>query len=210
MSTDSPLFDLSELARATDVTPRTIRYYVQQGLLAPPGSRGPGARYDEGHRDRLILIRRWQRLHLPLAEVRRRLEQMDDEAVRRALQEGELPRLGSALDYLHGVMASRETGEGVLPAQEFFSRRADASMSGDAPTFRRNRPTGDPDHPLAAPAPLPAEQPSTSPAPARSTWERIPLSPDIELHLRRPLTREDNRAADRLLDFARHLFREES
>jgi hypothetical protein len=43
----------------------------------------------------------------------------------------------------------------------------------------------------------------------RSTWERVPLTADIELHLRRPLTREHNRAAERLIELARQLFQEE-
>ena len=40
----------------------------------------------------------------------------------------------------------------------------------------------------------------------RSTWERIPLAADLELHVRRPLDRETNRRLDRLLAFARELF----
>ena len=42
--------------------------------------------------------------------------------------------------------------------------------------------------------------------PPRSTWERIPLHPDIELHVRRPLARADQRRLDELLDDARRLF----
>jgi DNA-binding transcriptional MerR regulator len=41
MSTDT--YDLAELCDLADVTPRTVRYYVQQGLLPSPGARGPGA-----------------------------------------------------------------------------------------------------------------------------------------------------------------------
>src|ERR671916_1871922 len=79
-------FDLTELSSAAGVTPRTIRYYVQQGLLPSPGTRGPGTRYERAHLDRLQLIRRLQRLHLPLAEIRRRLEALDDDGVREALE----------------------------------------------------------------------------------------------------------------------------
>lgn len=42
--------------------------------------------------------------------------------------------------------------------------------------------------------------------PPRSTWERIPLHLDIELHVRRPLARADQRRLDELLDDARRLF----
>jgi hypothetical protein len=47
------------------------------------------------------------------------------------------------------------------------------------------------------------------PQPARSNWERMTLTPDIELHIRRPLTRQQNRSVERLLEFARELFAEE-
>ena len=36
----------------------------------------------------------------------------------------------------------------------------------------------------------------------RSQWDRITLAPDIELHVRRPLAREDNRRLERLLEVA--------
>ena len=39
----------------------------------------------------------------------------------------------------------------------------------------------------------------------RSQWERIAITTDIELHVRRPLTRTDNRLVERLLAFARQL-----
>ncbi len=40
----------------------------------------------------------------------------------------------------------------------------------------------------------------------RSTWERIQLHPDIELHVRRPLARADQRRLETLLAEARRLF----
>jgi hypothetical protein len=43
----------------------------------------------------------------------------------------------------------------------------------------------------------------------RSTWDRIPLAPDVELHIRRPLSREQNRQVERLIEAARDLFAEE-
>jgi hypothetical protein len=50
---------------------------------------------------------------------------------------------------------------------------------------------------------------SRTPPPERSHWERISLSPDVELHVRRPLSRSQNRAVARLLDEARRLLEED-
>src|SRR5512141_2621890 len=74
-------YSLGDLARLADVTPRTVRYYVAQGLLPSPEAAGPATRYGEGHLARLRLIRRLQRDHLPLAEIRLRLERLADDEV---------------------------------------------------------------------------------------------------------------------------------
>jgi DNA-binding transcriptional MerR regulator len=42
--------------------------------------------------------------------------------------------------------------------------------------------------------------------PTRSTWERITVHPDIELHVRRPLARADQRRLEALLEQAKRLF----
>ena len=44
------------------------------------------------------------------------------------------------------------------------------------------------------------------PAPARSTWERLAITPDVELHVRRPLDRQTNKRVDQLERIARELF----
>src|SRR6188474_2485884 len=74
-------FSLTDLSRLADVTPRTIRYYITQGLLAAPTGSGHAARYGEGHLARLRLIRRLQREHLPLAEIRSRLGRLSEDDV---------------------------------------------------------------------------------------------------------------------------------
>ena len=45
--------------------------------------------------------------------------------------------------------------------------------------------------------------------PERSQWERILLDPDIEFHIRRPMTRSDNKRVARLIEYARQLFEED-
>lgn len=65
-------FSISELAREFEITPRTIRFYEDQGLLAPRRT-GPGGRqrvYSQRDRTRLKLTLRGKRLGLSLAEVR--------------------------------------------------------------------------------------------------------------------------------------------
>jgi DNA-binding transcriptional MerR regulator len=179
-------FDLNDLCQQSGVTARTVRYYVQQGLLPSPGL-GAGARYGKGHLARLQLIRRLQAEHLPLAEIRRRLEALDDDAVQ-ALVEGPANAGGvsvnSAVDYVRAILRG-------------------PSAHAPAPHER-------PPLPAPPPPPSPRPGPVTRPAAAdRAQWERIALTADVEVHVRRPLSREDNRRLEKLLEKARELFRGE-
>jgi len=69
METERAEFSISELAREFDVTPRAIRFYEDQGLLAP---RRVGQRriYTPRDRTRLKLTLRGKRLGLTLSEIR--------------------------------------------------------------------------------------------------------------------------------------------
>ncbi|HVL37499.1 MAG TPA: MerR family DNA-binding transcriptional regulator [Burkholderiales bacterium] len=69
METERVEFSISDLAREFDVTPRTIRFYEDQGLLAP---RRDGQRriYTPRDRTRLKLTLRGKRLGLTLSEIR--------------------------------------------------------------------------------------------------------------------------------------------
>jgi hypothetical protein len=62
-----------------------------------------------------------------------------------------------------------------------------------------------PRSPAPAAPPSPASAPSRT-APDRSTWERLVISPDVELHVRRPLDRQTNKRVDQLERIARELF----
>src|SRR3954462_8342811 len=69
METGRGEFSISDLAREFDVTPRAIRFYEDQGLLAP---RREGQRriYTPRDRTRLKLTLRGKRLGLSLSEIR--------------------------------------------------------------------------------------------------------------------------------------------
>jgi DNA-binding transcriptional MerR regulator len=69
METERAEFSISELAREFEITPRAIRFYEDQGLLAP---RRAGQRriYTPRDRTRLKLTLRGKRLGLTLSEIR--------------------------------------------------------------------------------------------------------------------------------------------
>jgi hypothetical protein len=78
------------------------------------------------------------------------------------------------------------------------------AFESDAPLVLAER-IGDSYGPTVATVPAaPATQ-----AHDRSQWERIALTPDVELHIRRPLTRSLNKSVDRLITIARELLQED-
>ena len=73
---DERCYGIAELAELGGVTRRTVRYYVQRGLLPTPLGTGRGPHYTAAHLERLMHIRRLQETGVPLAEAAARLERM--------------------------------------------------------------------------------------------------------------------------------------
>ncbi len=71
---NAPTYSIGELADLADVSRRTVRYYIQRGLLPVPEGAGRGSRYTQRHLDALIEIRRLQESGRPLPEIAARLE----------------------------------------------------------------------------------------------------------------------------------------
>lgn len=94
------LVKLDDLARASGMSPRTIRYYVQRGLLPGPRFKGKDTSYDHEHLVRLRAIRRLQEAYLPLdaiaAELDRRT-QADIERLADGKDEAPKPKPASSL-----------------------------------------------------------------------------------------------------------------
>jgi DNA-binding transcriptional MerR regulator len=185
---EAALYTLTNLADLAGVTPRTVRYYFSQGLLSGVGASGPGAKYDDSHLARLRLIKRLQAEHQPLAEIRRRLEALDDAAVTAiAAEPSPAPSSDSALDYIRRVTAP------TLPSRALYLREPVPPLAAAQPQV----------------PPTPSQGTPTSPRLERSQWERVDLAPDIELHIRRPLPRSTAKRVDRLIEIARDLLEED-
>ena len=69
-------YSISDLSREFDITTRSIRFYEDQGLLAPT-RRGQTRIYSKGDRVRLKLIMRGKRLGFSLAEIKETIDLYD-------------------------------------------------------------------------------------------------------------------------------------
>jgi DNA-binding transcriptional MerR regulator len=62
-------YTIDELSELTGFTRRTVRYYIQEGLLEPPAGRGRGGFYYDSHLERLKLIKSLTEKGMGLATV---------------------------------------------------------------------------------------------------------------------------------------------
>ena len=73
-STDAPpspdRLTLDDLASLTGTTARTVRFYIQQGLVSRPEGAKRGSFYLRRHVEQLLMIRRWTDAGLSLDRIR--------------------------------------------------------------------------------------------------------------------------------------------
>lgn len=80
MNEEERLFTLDELAGLVELPRRTVRYYIQIGLVDRPVGAGRGAHYTRRHLEQLLEVRKWQQAGLSLERIRELL-QAEDQAV---------------------------------------------------------------------------------------------------------------------------------
>ncbi|MFM5469838.1 MerR family DNA-binding transcriptional regulator [Aeromonas veronii] len=110
-------YSISELAHEFDVTPRTIRYYEDEGLLTPQRE-GQTRIYSHRDKIRLKLTLRGKRLGFSLAEIRELFDMYDtDKSSKTQLQsmiqliEAKRGALRQQLEDIQMVMAELEAAE---------------------------------------------------------------------------------------------------
>jgi len=113
---------IGDLAREFDVTPRTIRFYEDEGLLSP---RREGSRRIYSKRDqvRLRLILRGKRLGFSLADVREMLELYDSAPDERQQLEKFVASLSARRAQLERQRAEIDEALGEIRAFERQSRK---------------------------------------------------------------------------------------
>ncbi|MGY8827806.1 MAG: MerR family transcriptional regulator [Candidatus Latescibacterota bacterium] len=205
-------YTLDDLAKMLRINPRTIRSYIQQGLLRGPDSLGRNARYSEYHLKRLRVIRTLKEDHnLPLSEIRRLVTMAgpDEEIEIQLVPLGEAPtelpaappKIGappetdssSALDYIRArkslTQRGQEQGEQTVPQR--LKKREEPSSS-----------------PLEKLIQTLRDQGALSNIKRKTRgeeWVRLEVTPDIEIHVRGQLRREQLRDFEQLADLMRHI-----
>ena len=67
-------YTLDEVAALAGTSGRTVRYYIQLGLVDRPDGETRAATYGPRHLERLIQVRKWQEAGLSLDEIREAID----------------------------------------------------------------------------------------------------------------------------------------
>lgn len=196
-NTDSAAgFTISELTEASGVEPRTIRSYVEKGILPGPDSLGRGARYPQDSLDRLKVLQllRDANRSLTLDQIRVLLQSLGPSELR-GLADGRL-RIGAVLDtdalggspprsaaveYLHGLQQPSKRPN--LPPHLNVRGHASPNVAECRIDDRFDDQLPVLEEAARALAQL-AGLTSASRSVRGEHWYRLPLTPDIELSIR--------------------------
>lgn len=113
----TPTYLLNELCALVDMPIRTVRYYVQQGLVERPQGETRAARYGQKHLDQLLLIKKWTAAGLSLERIRELLAGQETEVLARSKRRGML-EVVSRLHIADGVeLVIEPSRAGLTPEQ---------------------------------------------------------------------------------------------
>ncbi len=79
---DAVLYGIGDLADLGGVSRRTVRYYVQEGLLPAPLGLGRGSHYGPAHLEQLLKVKAMQEAGRTLDEIKRALTGRGQDAAR--------------------------------------------------------------------------------------------------------------------------------
>lgn len=185
---------ISELAALTGVSTRTIRYYIQEGLLPQPEIRGKYAVFTDEYMHRLRLIKYLKDAYLPLNKIKPLLDSLTDNQVMALLDEFEADPV-IALANLQALPVFNQESPNAL-----YPEMADNQALKYIQQVRANRSIREERIELNRSMPRPAE--SARRPLSGEEWRRVELAPGVELHIRQPLNPRAQRLIDRLIDLA--------
>ena len=112
-----PSYQLSELCALVDLPIRTVRYYVQQGLVDRPEGETRAARYGAKQLEQLQQIKKWTTAGLSLERIRELLQGQDPDVPERGRRRGTL-EVVSRLVVADGVELVIEPSRAGLTPQQ--------------------------------------------------------------------------------------------
>lgn len=189
MSLPDPTISLTDLSQTTGESERTLRYWVQFGLLSGPLEKGPAARYPAEHVARVAWIRGRQAEGVPLKAILLEVQRSE-----RGVADRKGPSLPMPADQQRLGSMPSHAGQELTAIQEYLAR---ANLL----THRASSPVSPQPPNTSAQRPMAVEW-----NPPRTRWEHVQLDDGVELLIKRPLDTWRQRKIEKLLRYAATLF----
>ena len=120
---DSKEFTLDDIAALAELPRRTVRYYIQSGLVDRPDGIGKGASYSQKHVEQLLQVRKWSLAGLSLDRIAEVMKHPTDGPLPPTPRRTGTVEVWSHLVVSDGVEVTLEPGRaGLTPEQvrKFF------------------------------------------------------------------------------------------
>jgi DNA-binding transcriptional MerR regulator len=190
-------YSLNELADAVGIEARTIRSYIERGLLSGPQARGRGATYSKEHLSRLQVISslRRARPNMGLGEIRIFLQGLNPDQIH-SLAGGSISATARAID---------ESGHSEeMHSQDLAPEDDDEETSGRIDWERTAAKLTGAERLVCLLREL-AGLTSLAPSSKVEGWNRIAVTPDIELSIRADFDADQLAAFRELADLLRYV-----
>jgi DNA-binding transcriptional MerR regulator len=186
---------MQEKATVTEVPDeRTIRYYLNEGLLSPAEEKqGTASVFSYRHLLQLLVIKKLQSEHLPIRKIRELVIDRKERELERLLgdEQNATPK-NDAMRYLESLLTS--PSRSVAPPSAF------SATSAGRPTINPGGPT-----PPAPSMSVPMLSPPSPKSASGGAWQRIEIESGLELHVRSDYSPPfDNRGVRKLTKVILH------
>jgi DNA-binding transcriptional MerR regulator len=113
-----PTYGFDELCSLVDLPARTVRYYIQIGLVDRPDGQNRGARYAVRHVEQLLTVKKWQAAGLSLDRIRELLHGNESALPPPRRKAPGTIEVWSRLQVAPGIELHVEAGEAALSPEE--------------------------------------------------------------------------------------------
>jgi DNA-binding transcriptional MerR regulator len=196
---------LEELARNSELSLRTLRFYIQEGLLQGPDTHGKYASYSQQHLDRIELIKRLKNLRLPIKEIRHLLNNMTAEEIKKIRKYQETLAANLSMNINNANMEKGNTQPGASALE--YIRNLERSHGEIKSVYEKssNWPKT-PQQPTINPKPKPVYKNQIMAMNEEETWKRYVINEGIELNVRGKKDFDEELKVRKLIEYARMLF----
>ena len=110
-------FSIDQLSTLAGVTPRTVRYYIAEGLVDRPEGEKRGSHYLRRHLEQLLVIRRWTDAGVSLERVRELMTGAPEDPAPRRAPPGSI-EVWSRVTVADGLEVHIEPGRAGLTSEQ--------------------------------------------------------------------------------------------